>query len=183
MLIAPAAKTVKIIRSEDPCNPREDDDGHQGKMICFHGRYRLGDKHDWSNPNDFHNSKEFRNALVALPLYLYDHSGITMKTTPFSCPWDSGQVGYIYATMKRYTELTGRKSINKVLKERLRKELENEVKVYDQYLTGDVYDLEIIENGEVVDTFHCFYGQDWKNNGVMDYLPKELQDKKLWEFV
>ena len=35
--------------------------------------------------------------FVILPLYLYDHSGITMNTTGFSCPWDSGQVGWIYA--------------------------------------------------------------------------------------
>ncbi len=33
---------------------------------------------------------------VILPLDLYDHSGITMNTTGFHCPWDSGQVGYIY---------------------------------------------------------------------------------------
>ena len=35
--------------------------------------------------------------FVILSLYLYDHSGITMNTTGFSCPWDSGQVGWIYA--------------------------------------------------------------------------------------
>ena len=35
---------------------------------------------------------------LMLPLYLYDHSGITMNTTGFSCPWDSGQVGWIYAS-------------------------------------------------------------------------------------
>ncbi len=35
---------------------------------------------------------------VILPLYLYDHSGITMSTGAFSCPWDSGQVGWIHDT-------------------------------------------------------------------------------------
>jgi hypothetical protein len=35
--------------------------------------------------------------LVILPLYLYDHGGITISCSPFSCPWDSGQVGWIYA--------------------------------------------------------------------------------------
>ena len=45
--------------------------------------------------------------VVALPLYLYDHSGITMNTSGFSCPWDSGQVGWIYCTKKRFREETG----------------------------------------------------------------------------
>jgi len=35
---------------------------------------------------------------VILPLYLYDHGGITMNTGGFSCRWDSGQVGWIYAS-------------------------------------------------------------------------------------
>ena len=35
---------------------------------------------------------EQMDGMVILPLYLYDHSGITMNTCGFSCPWDSGQV-------------------------------------------------------------------------------------------
>lgn len=42
--------------------------------------------------------------LIVLPLHLYDHSGITMSTGGFSCPWDSGQVGYIYVTPKALEE-------------------------------------------------------------------------------
>ena len=41
---------------------------------------------------------EQMDGMVILPLYLYDHSGITMNTCGFSCPWDSGQVGWIYAS-------------------------------------------------------------------------------------
>ena len=33
-----------------------------------------------------------------LPVYAYDHSGIALSCTPFSCRWDSGQVGYIVVT-------------------------------------------------------------------------------------
>jgi hypothetical protein len=33
-----------------------------------------------------------------LPVYLYDHSGLTINTTGFTCPWDSGQIGWIYAS-------------------------------------------------------------------------------------
>jgi hypothetical protein len=39
--------------------------------------------------------------VVVLPLYLYDHSGLTISTSPFSCRWDSGQVGYIHTTFEQ----------------------------------------------------------------------------------
>lgn len=42
-----------------------------------------------------------------LPLYLYDHSGITMSTTSFNDRWDSGQVGYIYASREDFINNTG----------------------------------------------------------------------------
>ena len=73
-----------------------------GKMVCFHKRYSLGDDHDIHH-DDFNGWDEMgehltkgHDAVIILPLYLYDHSGITIQTTPFSCPWDSGQVGFIY---------------------------------------------------------------------------------------
>jgi hypothetical protein len=168
--------SIRLIRSEDPINPREDGDSF-GKMVCFHGRYRLGDKHQYRTPEEFHNSEEFKKAFVKLPLYLYDHSGITMRTYPYDCPWDSGQVGYIIATMEQYRLMTGRKAINKLLKEQLKKFLINEVKTYSAFLEGEVYDLEV--DGEIV----CcgFYGTDWINNGVMDYVPEGMGNPDLWE--
>ena len=35
-----------------PLNPREDYDC-LGKMVCWHGRYSLGEKHDFEEPRDF----------------------------------------------------------------------------------------------------------------------------------
>lgn len=50
---------------------------------------------------------EKSNKYVILPLYLYDHSGITMNTSGFHCNWDSGQVGWIYASKKTFIDETG----------------------------------------------------------------------------
>jgi len=170
---------VRVLRSTDPLNPREDGDC-LGVMIGFHGRYRLGDKHTYRTPDDFHSSPEFRKAQksgLILPLYLYDHSGITMRTYPFSCPWDSGQVGFIYTDLARYTMFTGRKALNKALKAKVLDTLRNEVKTYSQYLEGEVYDLEV--DGEIV----CsgFYGTDWATNGLMEYVPEGVRNPDLWD--
>jgi hypothetical protein len=89
---------IKIIQDEDPQHPREDFDGHIGKMICWHNRYELGDKDEEMDIEEFEWRAE-KEGFIALPLYLYDHSGLTMNTSGFSCPWDSGQVGFIYCSL------------------------------------------------------------------------------------
>lgn len=43
--------------------------------------------------------------IIFMPLFLYDHSGITMNTCGYSCRWDSGQVGYIYTDRKTILDL------------------------------------------------------------------------------
>lgn len=35
--------------------------------------------------------------LFKAPLYMYPHSGVQLSLRPFDCPWDSGQVGWVYA--------------------------------------------------------------------------------------
>ncbi len=74
---------------------------------------------------------------LMLPLYLYDHSDITMSTSEFSCGWDSGQVGFIHAP----------KGFENMSDEQILKCMEGEVQVYDQYLTGDVWGYMIEPGG------------------------------------
>jgi len=134
---------IKIKYDEDPMDPRIND--NIGKMICFHRRYSLGDNHDYRH--DDYSSwgelraqliKDFRNDII-LPLYLYNHSGITMNTTGFSCNWDSGQVGFIIVDRKGLLNCRGVKRITKKEKEYLFETLKSEVEVYDWYIIGDAY--------------------------------------------
>ena len=48
----------------------------------------------------------FYEKAIVMNLYLYDHSGITISTTPFACHWDSGKVGYIYVLKSRVFDET-----------------------------------------------------------------------------
>ncbi len=82
------------------------------------------------------------DVCVILPLYLYDHSGITMNTTGFSCPWDSGQVGWVFVSKKKVREEYGVKRITESLVEKVTEILKGEVKTYDMYLTGELYEEE-----------------------------------------
>ena len=118
---------------------------------------------EWAEKKDF-------VRYTILPLYLYDHSGITMNTTGFSCPWDSGQVGIIFMTPQarcneRFTE------------EEAEKYLRGEVEAYDQYLTGDVYGFIVKDkDDEELDSCWGFFGLEYvkeEADRVVDYYVKE----------
>lgn len=158
------------IYPDDTCDtdsPREWD--NVGHMVCFHNRYALGDKdkqgistddfQSWDAMED-HIRQTFK-PVVLQPLYLYDHSGITMSTAPFSCPWDSGQVGFIWATREDVLKEYGKKKLTKKLVEKVAALLVAEVDVYDAFIRGDVYGYEIVDrNGNTIDGCWGYIGKD-----------------------
>jgi hypothetical protein len=155
---------VEVMIDEDPSDPRGDD--NLGTMVCFHNGYNLGDKHEydhecfrgWDEMKEDMIRKE--NAGVILPLYLYDHSGITMNTTGFHCPWDSGQVGFIFISKEKMRYEYSKKRISKQLIERVRGYLVSEVEHYNNYLMGSAYGFCITntETDEEVDSCWGFIG-------------------------
>lgn len=104
---------------------------------------------------------EFRAEFIALPLFLYDHSGITMNTTGFHCPWDSGQVGWIYVSREDVLKEYSRKRMSRKLRDKVEQILRGEVETYDQYLRGDVYGYVIRKDDETEDSCWGFYGMDY----------------------
>lgn len=199
---------LHIVHDEDPDSPRNRD--NLGTMICVHRCYNLGDVHYKSKLeclqhiatslgiteiiNDLDMFKEIyddeeqledwiksREDFVILPLYLYDHSGITMSTSSFSCRWDSGQVGYIYCSTDKILKEYGNTNLDTLIK--VENILEGEVKTYDQYLTGDVYGFKLYKvetcnkghkHLEFVDSCYGFYGYNWKENGIFDHISNDL---------
>jgi hypothetical protein len=92
---------------------------------------------------------------------MYDHSGITIKTTRFDCPWDSGQVGYIYVTKAKIREAYGCQRVGKLLAAKALSMLKAEVTTYDLFITGQVYGYEVADSdGEVVDSCWGFITDD-----------------------
>jgi hypothetical protein len=104
----------------------------------------------------------FPDEIIALPLYLYDHGGITMSTGAFGCSWDSGQVGWIYCTKERALSWLDSADETRVLTA-----LKGEVSEYDQYLTGDVWEVLVYKGAcgcdqcdAVVDSCGGFLGEE-----------------------
>lgn len=168
--------TIRIVADEDASNPREEFD-HVARMWCWHGRYNLGDYKD--RPKDVVRYPELEaevgeKILIAKPLFLYDHSGITISTSAFSCQWDSGQVGWVFVTLKKAQEESGRKT-RRAQRRWAERVIDGEVAEYDHYLTGNVYGF-IVETkpedaGEEpkhLESCWGFYGDYDAKNGVLD---------------
>lgn len=185
-------------------NPREWD--NLGTMATKHRRYSIGeevikDSIDWLREKlelseitvvkladslgvsyyteavRLNLESRFFKAFVALPLYMYEHSGVSIATTPFSCRWDSGQLGYIYCTKKKALEEFGGKVVTKKVREKCFSNFVAEVKSYDMWQNGDVYGYEATY-GEEEDSCGGFYGTDWENNGILNYLSFEGVSKE-----
>jgi hypothetical protein len=170
---------LKVVHDSSAESPREWD--NLGKMICFHNRYDLGDKHNY-NADDYSGWEEMKQAIikeenpaVILPLYMYDHSGISISTSPFSCRWDSGQIGFVLVSKKQALEEFGGVRVSSKKKVKIESIIEAEVETYTKYVEGEVYGFQIVdEDDEVIDSCYGFYGTDFATNGMLDYIDHNL---------
>ncbi len=213
---------IKIENDDDAQDPRTAFDP-MGHMVCFHSRYILGDKHNfsaehlklglaqevapnidatveyWENKGyekraetDGHQAasdfvekkidsiidKILDRYYIILPLYLYDHSGITMSTGAFSCPWDSGQVGIIYMTLDEVKKEYG--SEPEAI-DRAKNYLKGEVKEYDHFLTGDVFGWSVYDpDGNFLDSCWGYYGFNENIDDIMGEV-KNIIDNNIAE--
>jgi hypothetical protein len=165
---------IKIKNMDNPPNPLEKFDGFT-VMHCFHDKYQLGDENPYLRSN-YNSWEEFRKEIIRnegscaiLPLYLYDHSGITINTTGFNCSWDSGQVGWAYIPFKKAYEQCGWKRVTCRRLTQMYDWIRSEVAYYDNYLIGNVYEYEIIdETGHPLDSCSGYYGYDHEQSGLLE---------------
>lgn len=181
--------TIRIVRDSDPQNPRAEFD-HLGTMVCFHRRYLLGDfgkgckdqppfrSEDFNGWADMENHiRTVLKAVVVKPIYLYDHSGLSISTKPFSFPWDSGQVGFIYVTREKALSEYNTKRITQRLKEQIDGVLEAEVSDYHAYISGDVFGYVVEDSdGNHIDSCFGYYGYKTDNYHYMIDQAKEAVD-------
>lgn len=103
-----------------------------------------------------------------LPVNAYIHSGITISTGSFSCPWDSGQIGWIILSKERAAkELSPDTDPLEFMRA--------EIKLYDIYLQGDVWGFVVEQksgDGDWDEVYSCygFYGSG------LDELKPDMDD-------
>jgi len=128
---------------QDSMNPRQEFD-HLGTLaILGYGGDEAPDPHN--PPHD----------AILLPVYRYQHSGVAYSTTPFHCPWDSGQTGYIYVYRSTVRKEFNVKRISPKLHDRVLEILRSEVEEFSSWSNGEVYGF---TNNETDDSCWGFYG-------------------------
>jgi hypothetical protein len=175
---------LRIKQDDSAENPREAFD-HVATFVCWHRRGKYGDEQPREQPCEWLESFQAENPnAIVMPLYMYEHSGVTIRTEPFGDPWDSGQLGFAYVTFdKARKELCGDMGATiEHAQELARACILAEVAEYDAYLRGDVWGYELVkvetcdhgdEHEEHVDSCWGFIGDS--KEVIADHLPDEAR--------
>jgi len=184
-----AGLEARIYQDEDPKSPREWD--NLGKIATVHlSRYSFADKGEASlpdylvggvlnsHPRGWDAVEQYlrreRGAAIILPVFMYDHGVQSISTRSFlgraqHAEWDSGQIGFIYATRAAILKEYSVTRITAGTKAKVIKVLEGEIETFNQYISGDVFGYQIVkpcptcgqENSDVLDSCWGFYGLDY----------------------
>ena len=206
-----------LVIEQDECSedPRSWD--NLGTMLCCHRDYQLGDcnsnretelqlaeicrKYGKSDEEidemTFSEEIQFildQNDVCGLPLWIYDHSGISMSTRR-QCSWDSSFVGLIFVEKDFYLAQMCLKD-EEDWKAKAKETLEGEVETYSDFLEGNVYQWtlyeptvvirqsmdgkelsrEIDEEGEIIDSMGGFYSLTFEDaDAYFDFEIAEIE--------
>lgn len=158
--------TLHVNPDENPPNPRTDYD-NLGTLLAWNRRYNFSDKSDYPTSEDFYESEEAKNIYVSLPVYMYEHSGVCLSTSPFFTGVKSdpayGKLGVIYCTEEQVKKWYGCLPD----KNTIETQLNSEIETYNDYLNGSWYEF-VIEglNGEIEDSCGGFF----QNEGFKELL-------------
>jgi hypothetical protein len=154
---------LNLYCDESAENPRNWENA--GTMVCWHRKYALGDKHDFTDVRDFLDSPEAKSAYIILPVFLYDHRYQKLSNQSFlgraqHAEWDSGQVGWIYVSEEKAKEIFCFEPTEEN-KAAVTERLQEETEIYSDYLEGNCYGYSIEDsNGEQIDCCGGFYGEN-----------------------
>lgn len=171
--------SIAINTSDYQYDPRKFNE-YVGSLALYHKRYNL--TNDESITLDEAYKIETSNDYICLPVYGYDHGGLTIRTHRFPCPYDSGRLGITYVSKEKLKIMYNVKRISNKLKNKIIEYLENELAEYNCYLTGDIYDIIICDaEDNELDSFSGFYGYDKALAEAQSYVDGivEYESKKL----
>ena len=161
--------TIRIEYETDIESPRKEYD-NMAHLVFLDNRYATGD--GIVTVDEINEIMKDPDAIW-LPVYMYAHSGATVSTSPFSCPWDSGFAGIVYAYTNEALKWGGFTEEGEELDAIIRRNLQIEVETFDQYLTGDVYYFETVKENEdgdeeILDSCEGLYGFDYAKQYALE---------------
>lgn len=159
---------LKTYHEEHPLSPRELYDSRPTIVTWYKECFEEEGSKVYGTPNDF-SAYAKKHGYHYLPVFGYSHGGLTIATTPFNCPWDSGFIGFVYITpdqLKAWQPTW--KNLTKKRRESIKEWLKADVNLWDDYFNGRVYGFTITESHEEyekeIDSLWGIYGNDYLNH-------------------
>ena len=127
---------------------------------------------------------EDKKAKFAMPLYIYEHSGMSLKcfepktmvSYPFNDQWDAGCIGMVFTTEELINENIGFNSTKKEIIDYMKAEVDT----YSHWCNGECYGFRLSEVSECdkcnqvedkeIDSCYGFLGWDHDMNGLFDHV-------------
>jgi hypothetical protein len=156
----------KIERDTFPLNPRDEE--NIGTIAFVHNRYVSGDTIVSSQEiEDLINNQN----IITLPVYAYIHGSISLNTTGFNCPWDSGQIGCIYVTKNKIRDVYNTKRVTKTLVEKVKSVLRAEIEICHNFINDEVYGYVISDDsGNILQSCWGYYGYEDAENAAKEIV-------------
>lgn len=177
--------TIRICYSLNAGSPREWD--NVGTIYSNHRDYNPdGHKIDEIENEDGELvSEELDRRFIWLPIYYYEHGGLSVSTKrdyPYNDRWDSGLFGIIAVEKDKLRKERGWKAITKKRREEILRSLEGEIETFDNYCRGEVYGYVVEdEEGEHIDSCFGYYGDEGMKDAILeakDMVECELERRK-----
>ena len=135
--------TFRVHRDPKPKNPRKEE--VLTTIVGWHRKYAISDTYEYRDRAAFLGS--VRPEDTVKPLYMYDHGGVVLSTSPFlvrsasASPyaWDYRQVGYVLVPPERI-EALGLDGSDTEFIERI---IDVEIKDFEAYMNGNVYRVNV----------------------------------------
>ena len=177
--------TIRICYDLNAESPREWD--NVGTIYSNHRDYNPdGHKIDEIENEDGELvSEELDRRFIWLPIYYYEHGGLSVSTTrsyPYNDRWDSGLFGIIAVEKERLRKEHGWRVITKKRREEILRVLEGEIEIFDSCCRGEVYGFVVEdEEGEEIDACGGYYGDDGMGYAISEAkgcVDHELERRK-----
>jgi len=152
---------INIVQDSQPGSP-DDWANDDIFLVAFSNRHLWITRNGLTDPEQIENWAEEYDIFE---LYAYIHSGITLSLEPFSCPWDSGQYGYVLVKKGSCSSEIAQSSAQFLVDE------------WNMYLSGDVWGFDITgPNGKSIASCWGFYGRKYceeEAQAQLEYFEKE----------
>lgn len=189
--------TLTIEQDDYPESPRSW--SNLCTMVCWNRNYTLGDKHSFSNPDEFmqhlytdvtgkccddddcweaiYEELSATDLVLIKPIRVYEHGNIALSTSggyPFNDRWDSYLTGFIYVTKETVFKECGCIT-EENWEEYADKRIEGEMEIYNQYLQGEVYGYTLTKKETQQERCpHC--------GEIINEYEEEIEVDSCWEF-